>query len=334
MTEVRRTDFCTECRKETEYILLKTVQRETIREKEYEFNLTTAICKECGTRMNVPGLMDRNAQERDIQYREAEDIIKIDEIKKLMEIYHIGKAPLSLALGFGEITISRYLEGQIPSKAYSVIMRKALSDPEYMEGLLIQNREKVGETAYRKASRAAAELKELFQVSEKMLITIAYIFQQMQEITPLALQKILYYIQAIYLVLFDELPYPEECKAWVHGPVYEGVYCLFRDFKFNPIEDNRFALLAGKAKKLGNREKRVIDLVISTFGMYSGKVLEAITHEEMPWLEARMGCDAEEPSNTIISRSSMKGYFTKVNEKYGMGSVEGLNKYIESKLSR
>ena len=93
-------------------------------------------------------------------------------------------------------------------------------------------------------------------------------------------------------------------------------------------------MLAGKAKKLGDREKRVIDLVISTFGMYSGKVLEAITHEEMPWLEARMGCDAEEPSNTIISRSSMKGYFTKVNEKYGMGSVEGLNKYIESKLSR
>ena len=35
MTEVRRMDFCTECRKETEYLLVKTVQRETIREKEY-----------------------------------------------------------------------------------------------------------------------------------------------------------------------------------------------------------------------------------------------------------------------------------------------------------
>ena len=78
MTEVRRMDFCTECRKETEYLLLKTVQRETIREKEYEFKLTTAICRECGARLSVPGLMDRNAQERDIQYREAEDIIKID----------------------------------------------------------------------------------------------------------------------------------------------------------------------------------------------------------------------------------------------------------------
>lgn len=332
MTEVRRMDFCTECRKETEYLLLKTVQRETIREKEYEFKLTTAICRECGARLSVPGLMDRNAQERDIQYREADDIIKIDEIRKLMEIYRIGKAPLSLALGFGEITISRYLEGQIPSKAYSVIMRKALSDPEYMENLLIQNREKVGETAYRKASRAAAELKEMFKISEKMLITIAYIFQQMQEVTPLALQKILYYIQAIYLVLFDELPYPEKCKAWVHGPVYESVYYLFRDFKFNPIEDNRFVMLTGKAKKLGDKEKRVIDLVIGTFGMYSGKALEAITHEETPWIEARTGCDPDEPSNTIISWSSMKEYFTKVAEKYGVESVEGLNRYIESKL--
>ena len=211
-------------------------------------------------------------------------------------------------------------------------MRKALSDPEYMENLLIQNREKVGETAYRKASRAATELKELFKISEKMLITIAYIFQQMQEVTPLALQKILYYIQAIYLVLFDELPYPEKCKAWVHGPVYESVYYLFRDFKFNPIEDNRFVMLTGKAKKLGDKEKRVIDLVIGTFGMYSGKALEAITHEETPWIEARIGCDPDAPSNTIISWSSMKEYFTKVAEKYGVESVEGLNRYIESKL--
>ena len=39
-----------------------------------------------------------------------------NDIKKIMDIYKIGKAPLSLALGFGEVTIPRYLEGQVPSK--------------------------------------------------------------------------------------------------------------------------------------------------------------------------------------------------------------------------
>ena len=37
----------------------------------------------------------------------------------------------------------------------------------------------------------------------------------------------------------------EDCRAWVHGPIYPEVYELFRDFKYNPIEDERFALLSG-----------------------------------------------------------------------------------------
>ncbi len=50
-----------------------------------------------------------------------------------MKIYKIGKAPLSLALGFGEVTIPRYLEGQVPSEEYSDIMKAALSSPAYMK---------------------------------------------------------------------------------------------------------------------------------------------------------------------------------------------------------
>lgn len=39
----------------------------------------------------------------------------------------------SLALGFGEVTISRYLEGQIPSKEYSDVVRAALASPAFMK---------------------------------------------------------------------------------------------------------------------------------------------------------------------------------------------------------
>lgn len=34
-----------------------------------------------------------------------------EEIEALMSLYHLGKAPLSYALGFGEVTITRYLQG-------------------------------------------------------------------------------------------------------------------------------------------------------------------------------------------------------------------------------
>ena len=70
--------------------------------------------------MAIPGLIDKNIKEVDEQYRAIEEIVTIEDIERLMKIYKIGKAPLSLALGFGEVTISRYLAGQIPSKNYSI----------------------------------------------------------------------------------------------------------------------------------------------------------------------------------------------------------------------
>ena len=233
-------------------------------------------------------------------------------------------------MGFGEITITRYLSGQMPSKEYSDIIKKALSSPNYMIKLMNENAEKMGETAYKKAIKAAEEIAGLFCVSDKMLLTISYIFEQMKEVTPLALQKILYFIQGIYMVLFGKPLFKEDCMAWVHGPVYEDVYELFKDFKYNPIEDDRFAIFKDRFEELGEREKMVIDLVINTFGKYSGKVLENITHAELPWKDARLGYEVSEPSREIISKDEIRNYFVSVANKYGVDTEEKLNCYIQS----
>ncbi len=332
MANERRFDFCIACRKETEYKIRKETVKEIIRDKAYEFILTKAYCSECGEEMSIPGFIDLNIRERDEQYRRSEGIISIEDIYKLMKIYNIGKAPLSLALGFGEVTISRYLEGQIPSKAYSAIMMKALTNPAYMMRLLDQNRDKVGETAYRKAVKQIKELKRLFNVSDTMLTCVAYIFNQMQEVTPLALQKILYYIQGLYMAIHERPFFEENCVAWQHGPVFENVYYLFRNFKYNPIDDDRFALLVGKDQNLSENEKKVIDLVIATFGKYSGKTLEAITHTEKPWREARAGYDSSDPSDVLIEKEAIQSYFKDIAAKYDINTKRGLNQYIDSKL--
>jgi uncharacterized phage-associated protein len=268
----------------------------------------------------------------DEQYRSTEGLVSVDDINRLMTIYNIGKAPLSMALGFGEITITRYLSGQIPSKEYSDVIKKVLYRPDYMIKLLNENAEKIGQTAYKKAIKAAEQIKEMFCMSDKMLLTISYIFEQMQEVTPLALQKILYFIQGIYMVMFDKPLYKEDCMAWVHGPVYEDVYNLFKDFKFNPIEDNRFAIFKNRFEELDDNEKMVIDLVVNTFGKYSGKVLENITHNEDPWKDMRNDYEPLQPSREIISKEEIKKYFSNVANSYGIDSEEKLNKYIQRYL--
>ena len=44
-------DFCTECRRETNYTLKKIKINQTIREKEYTFEITAAFCNKCGGEM-------------------------------------------------------------------------------------------------------------------------------------------------------------------------------------------------------------------------------------------------------------------------------------------
>ena len=105
MIEKGRRDFCIECRKEVEYLLQKKDIVKSIRDKAYTFSITVAICAECGGEMSISGLIDKNVQQIDEQYRAAEGLVLHEDIERLMKIYKIGKAPLSLALGFGEVIV-------------------------------------------------------------------------------------------------------------------------------------------------------------------------------------------------------------------------------------
>ena len=334
MSEKVRKDFCIECRKDTEYILQKRDIVKTIKDKDYSLSITVAICSECGEEMSLPGLIDKNILEIDEQYRTAEGLVSIDDIERLMKIYKIGKAPLSLALGFGEVTIPRYMEGQIPSKEYSDVIKAALSSPMYMKRRLMDNRDKLSSPAFRKAYAAAESIESLFSVSDKMLRVIAYIFEKLEEVTPLMLQKLLYFVQVVHFALYGKPMFEEDCRAWVHGPVYPEVYELFRDFKYNPIEDARFSILEGIGSSLTDDEKRVVDLVLNTFGMYGGKVLEKITHNETPWIEARKGYGENIPSNEVLSKERIMKYYILINQKYGIDTEAGLNSYIYDMLEK
>ena len=266
--------------------------------------------------MGVPGVFDLNSREIDEQYRKAESIVSIEDIRDLMEIFNIGKTPLSLALGFGEITITRYLEGQVPSKEYSDVIRRALCSPSFMKEMLLKNREKIADSAFTKAMKAAENLEKAFTISDRMQGAIAYIFHTIDEAAPMALQTLLYYIEGVYSAL--------------SGKVYRNVYNLFRDFRYNPADDARFAVLRGKKELLSDEERHAADLVLGTFGRYGGKALELIALKEDPWVNAREGYGPDESSGAEISNDSIKEYFVSVSRKYNLSSEEGINDYISA----
>lgn len=320
------TNFCIECRKEVKYNIVKEKQNITIKGVDYEFDVLVARCSECNEEIGLPELLDYNAKFIDDQYRAKEELVTIDEIKDLMEIYDIGKTPLSLVLGFGEITLTRYLNGQYPSKQYSDIIRKALASPDYIIQCLDEHKDKIKDTAYKKAYVATSELQTLIgKLSHNILLVISYIFSVTDEITPLALQKTLYYIQSLSLVINKKEMFPEDCYAWAHGPVYSNVYNVFKSFKYNPIDDKRFSLFKYQHDKLLEEDKYIINLVLDTFGQYNGKVLEKITHKESPWKDVYVD---NYLYNEIITKDSMRIYFDTVLENNESDVKETINNYI------
>ena len=80
MVKEKKFDFCTSCRKETSYKIIKKTVQKVIKDKSYEFKIAVAVCDECGKEMDIPGLFDLNIKSIDEQYRQAEGLISIDDI--------------------------------------------------------------------------------------------------------------------------------------------------------------------------------------------------------------------------------------------------------------
>ena len=78
----------------------------------------TAYCDLCENEIFISDIRDYNLKMLDKAYREEEGLISQEEIDLILTKYDVGKRPLSLLLGWGEGTVTRYLDGDIPTKQY------------------------------------------------------------------------------------------------------------------------------------------------------------------------------------------------------------------------
>lgn len=308
--------FCEECRDDVEYTITEVPMIGKIKGIEYHYIGKEARCVKCNTSVYVPEINDYNLKALYEVYRKENGIVSLDVILAIPKKYAIGKRPLSLLLGWGEQTFSRYCDGDIPTKQYSEILTKIYEDPLYYAELLETGKENLkSQKTYEKSRKAVDELLKVSENnSSKINIAIKYLLNQCEDITPLALQKALYYIQGFYYAFYNTFLFTEECEAWVHGPVYRNVYFKYRDYRFDPITKSQNF----DDSVLNTSEKAIFDSVIHNLCCYSGKVLEQFTHNETPWLIARGDLPVTEPSEKIISHDNIGTYFKAVKEKYKM----------------
>ena len=317
--------FCEECRDDVEYTITEVPMIGKIKGIEYHYIGKEVRCVKCNTSVYVPEINDSNLKALYEVYRKENGIVSLDVILAVPKKYAIGKRPLSLLLGWGEQTFSRYCDGDIPTKQYSEILTKIYDDPIYYAELLEAGKENLKSQKTYEKSRKAVD--ELIKVSEnnssKINIAIKYLLNQCEDITPLALQKALYYIQGFYYAFYNTFLFIEECEAWVHGPVYRDIYFKYCDYHFDPIVKSQYF----DDSVLSASEKAIFDSVINNLCCYSGKVLEQFTHNETPWLVARGDLPVTEPSKQIISHDNIGTYFKAVKEKYKMTKPNDIRVY-------
>lgn len=319
--------FCEECRSDVDFIETSVQMIGTIKEKEYHYIGKEAHCADCGCELFIPEFSDFNLQALYNVFRKENGLISLEQIREIPEKYAIGKRPLSLLLGWGEQTFSRYADGDIPTKQYSDTLLRIYHDPIFYSELLETNKGNLKSAlAYERSRRAvSALLSENISENSKINTVIRYLLCQCEDITPLALQKALYYIQGFYFAFYKTFLFPEDCQAWVHGPVYRDIYFQYRDYRFDPIEKTKDF----DVSVFSSGEKAIYDSVINNICCYSGKILERFTHNESPWLITRGDLPITAPSDRIIEKALIGDYFSSIKAKYNMISPNDIKGYAQ-----
>lgn len=130
-------------------------------------------------------------------------------------------------------------------------------------------------------------------------------------ISNLRLQKLLYFIQAEFLMK-GRVCFKEEIEAWPYGPVIPEVYKEFSGYGSAKIPNREFYIDELDFKffndiEIDKEDKKIIDDVIRMAKDYSDFELVNITHNQKPWTDAIKG-----GNKTIIEKEEMRGYFKNV----------------------
>ena len=320
--------YCNKCEDLVEYDVREEYINENFKGEIIKYKFKVGRCRYCNSEVAVDiDYNCRKSKEKIEAYKRKIGLIDLNQISEILEKYNIGKETLADVAGFGKVTIKRYYDGFIPSREYSEVLFKILNDEQYFIGLVEEHKNKLKDIAYRKV---ISQYDRLIKMGGSKIDQIAnYIVTHMGEVTPLALEKLLSFSNGVNYAVNGEQLIFEDNQAWAHGPVYPQMYNKYKKFGYKPIDDGIYSTHGCVLSKLTDSEISVIDLVINTFGLFSPKTLENISHSQEPWREKRIGYKDDEAGQEVIDQDSIKAFYIKNN----LNSQENIMKYIMECIS-
>ncbi|MDF2484681.1 MAG: hypothetical protein K0R46_849 [Herbinix sp.] len=246
-----------------------------------------------------------------------EAIITADEIKLILDRYRIGKKPLAKLLGWGETTVIRYMEGDIPTNEYSNKLKAILDDPEFYYDLLCRKKECLTGVAFKKSKKAVMSK---IMASKIYAVTYYIVNKCNAEICPSYIQFLLYYAQVFSLALYDKELFQEECginnEHMPYLKLYEG------------MKRCGIHMLEGGEDFLVQEEIDLVDAIMEAFTWYGPKALNAMTSYEKSMIKI----SRDKYNNKIIAKDTLKSYFKDILEQYQIKSIKEIGKYPDQRI--
>lgn len=246
-----------------------------------------------------------------------EGVITLDEIRQILERYRIGKKPLAKLLGWGETTIIRYMEGDTPTKEYSIKLKAILDNPEYYYDILTKRQDCLTNVAFKKSKNAV-----LTKIMASKIYIAAYytINRNDAELCPSFIQYILYYTQAFSLALYDKEMFREDYGINDKQMPYLQLYNNLKRCGVHTLEMGE--------EYLSEEEKELIDAVQDAFSWYGPSAYCTLMNIE----KSNMKITKDKYNNEIISKENLMKYFKNICKEYGIEKIEDISKYPDQCL--
>lgn len=321
--------YCPYCRKMVPFDTREDVVSTELDGASYEYQESQAICRECGSDeavyqpyVEAAGLAFNEA------VRRAQGLVSLEKVRGLPQKYRIGKRPLSVLLGWGELTYTRFFNGQAPSKSYSDTIERLYENPAAYYRVLVRNKDRITDVAFRKSEQAVQALLDDSFSDAKKLYEVAEYFCELSDgdITPHMVQKLTYYAHGFSYVFLDTPLLDQMPDIWRAEPVYEQIKQEFGE----PVYEGT---LASENLSFSEDEEQLMRAVFESFGKYSGMVLSRMVQDEAPLAEGAVE-EATACGHHEVSADAMKAFFREQANKFGMKSVQDIARYAEAAFSR
>ncbi|MBE5812087.1 MAG: DUF4065 domain-containing protein [Clostridiales bacterium] len=261
-------------------------------------------------------------------YKRKKELLTTEEIKEIRKKYDLTQKEYALAIGVGEITVHRFENGTIQTESIDSIMRLSAM-PKNMKELITKNKDKLSVELlnktlniieklikneehkiaiinYNELKKLKYEISDVNTVADNIIVEFNKKIEEKEKqlktefskITPLELQKHLYYVTGICMAVFNKPAFANNIVAWEHGPVVEEIY---QKYKAHGKKEIQTPKVYGDVSE---GIKRIIKEVVEGYSKYNGGQLIDLTHDEMPWETTK--------HNQVIDNEKIKQYFKEV----------------------